>query len=114
MSVLAQGTRWREFSLAELMPETRQRLVELGAPLLLTEVEGRVALAEKKLRAFEQEYGTTLAQLGRNGLPDDASLEMHQDFVEWSGWQRTLEESRQTLASLKPLLERSLAPAPAR
>ena len=95
--------------LAKLVPEAQKRLVEFGAPLLLTEAEGRLALAERKITAFEQKYGMTLAQLRRDGLPDDASMEMHEDFVEWSGWQRTHEESSQILTSLKPFLERSLA-----
>ena len=91
--------------LAKLAPKAQKRLIEFGAPLLLTEAEGRLALAERKITAFEQKYGMTLAQLRQGGLPDDASVEMHQDFVEWSGWQRTQEESGQILASLKPLLE---------
>ncbi len=48
--------------------------------------------------------------LRRNGLPDDANMEMHEDFVEWSGWQRTREEANQVLASLQPLLEKPFAP----
>jgi len=91
--------------LAKLVPEAQKRLVEFGAPLLLTEAEGRLALAERKITAFEQKHGTTLAQLRQDGLPDDASMEMHEDFVEWSGWQRTYAESSQIVASLKLLLE---------
>jgi hypothetical protein len=113
MPRLSKGTGWQEFSLTELVPEARRRLVEFGAPLLLTEAEGRLALAERKLKAFEQKYGTTLAQLRQNGLPNDASMEMHEDFIEWSGWQRTHEEARQILASLQHLLEKPLAPATA-
>jgi hypothetical protein len=111
MSTFPKTTSQQEFSLSELVPEVQQRLVEFGAPLLLTEVEGRLALTERKMRAFERKYGTTFALLLQNGLPDDASLEMHEDFVEWSGWQRTHEESSQILASLKPLMERRLTPA---
>ena len=92
-------------NLAKLAPEAQKRLVELGAPLLLTEAEGRLALAERKINAFEQKHGTTLAQLQQDGLPEDASVEIHEDIVEWSGWQRTYAESSQILTSLKPLLE---------
>lgn len=113
MSTLSKRTGWQEFSLTELLPEARQRLVEFGAPLLLTEAEGRLALAERKIRAFEEKYGATLAQLCRTGLPDSASMEMHEDFIEWSGWQRTHEEASQTFSSLQPLLEKHLAPATA-
>jgi len=71
--------------LAQLIPVARQRLVELGAPLLMTEAEGRLTLAERKIQAFEQKYGVTLSRLRREGLPDDASIEAHEDFIEWSG-----------------------------
>jgi len=104
MPVSSKETGRQEFSLTALTPETWQRLAELGVPLLVTEAEGRLALAERKIRAFERMYGTTLAQLRRNGLPDDASMEMHEDFIEWSGWQRTREEaSRILLSRLKQL-----------
>jgi hypothetical protein len=43
MSTLPKETGWQEFSLTELVPEARQRLVAFGAPLLLTEAEGRLA-----------------------------------------------------------------------
>jgi len=111
MSALSARTGWQE--LLELTPNTRQRLVEFGAPLLLTEVEGRLALAERKIRAFEQKYGMTLTRLRRDGLPNDASIEMHEDFVEWSGWNRTCEETVRVLASLQPLVERAFVPVPA-
>ena len=113
MSISPTDVACEKFSLAELVPEARRRLVEFGAPLLLTEAEGRLALADQKIRAFERKYGTTLVQLRRDGLPDDASMEMHEDFIAWSGWQRTYEEASQILASLKPLVERSLAPVAA-
>ena len=113
MPALPEETGGQEFPLTELVPEARRRLVELGAPLLMTEAEGQLALAEQKIRAFEQKYETTFAQLRQNGLPDDASIEMHEDFIEWSGWQRTREEASQILASVRRLLEESLAPATA-
>jgi hypothetical protein len=108
MSAKSKETHRHRSPLAALMPAARQRLVELGTPLLLTETEGRLALAERKIAAFERKYKTTLASLYRDGLPDDASMAMHEDFVEWSGWQRTYEEASQTLAALPPLLEQSL------
>jgi hypothetical protein len=111
MPALPEEQVCQEFPLTELAPEVRQRLVEFGAPLLLTEAEGRLALAEQKIKAFEQAYGMTLAQLRRNGLPDDATIEMHEDFIEWSGWQRTREEVSQILACVRRLLEKPLAPA---
>jgi hypothetical protein len=113
MSAVAKGMHRRRSALAAMMPEALQRLVELGTPLLLTETEGRLALAERKIASFERKYKITLAELRRDGLPDDASMAMHEDFVEWSGWQRTYEEANQILAALPPLLEKPLAIAAA-
>jgi hypothetical protein len=39
--------------------------------------------------------------LRQDGLPNDASMGMHEDFIEWSGWQRTQEEAGRTIASLR-------------
>jgi len=65
----------------------------------MTQTESRLALAEYKIAAFERKYHTTLTRLRQDGLPDDASLEMHEDFVEWSGWQCTREEAVNLLAA---------------
>ena len=104
----SRRTNRRRFSSQTLAPDIQQRLVELGAPLLLTETEGRLALAERKIAAFERKYHTTIARLRRDGLPDDASMDMHEDFVEWSGWQATREDAARILAALPMAQETSL------
>jgi len=106
---LLDASSWPERSFAALTPEARRRLLELGAPLLRTEAEGRLALAERKIKTFEHKYGTGFVELEHKGLPENADIEMHKDFVEWSGWQRTLEETRQVIASLQPIVETHLA-----
>jgi hypothetical protein len=106
---VSEASNWQEHTFTTLIPEARQRLVELGAPLLQIEAESRLALAEQKIKAFEQKYNTTLSKLQREGLPEGAGIELHEDFVEWSGWQRTREEASQIIASLQPLREPSLA-----
>jgi hypothetical protein len=93
-------TNQQQISYPALTPDIQRRLIALGVPLLLTETEGRLALAERKIANFERKYHTTMARLQRDGLPDDASMEMHEDFVEWSGWQATQEEAVSLLAAL--------------
>ncbi|MFP4394026.1 MAG: hypothetical protein ACLFTI_02080 [Anaerolineales bacterium] len=56
--------------------------------------EDRLTLVKRKIAAFERKYNTTFKHLQEAGLPDDASLKMHEDFIEWAGWQRTYEETR--------------------
>jgi hypothetical protein len=62
----------------------------------------RRKISERKIAGFERKYRTTLAQLRQDGLSDDASMEMHEDFVEWSGWQCTREEAVSLLATGEP------------
>jgi hypothetical protein len=93
-------TSQQQISFQALTPDIQRRLIALGVPLLVTETEGRLALAERKIASFERKYHTTLAQLHQDGLPDDASMEMHEDFVEWSGWQATQAEAVSLLALL--------------
>jgi hypothetical protein len=108
MSGSLKRTSRHHISSQALAPDIQQRLVELGVPLLLTETEGRLALAERKIAVFERKYNTTMARLRRDGLPDDASMEMHEDFVEWSGWQATQEEAARILAALPVAEETSV------
>ena len=73
----------------------------------------QITTLRQEVDRFEQKYGMTLTRLRRDGLPNDASIEMHEDFVEWSGWNRTCEETGRILASLQPLVERAFVPVPA-
>jgi hypothetical protein len=36
-------------------------------------------------------------------------MDIHEDFVEWSGWERTREEAGQIVASLRQFQKKSLA-----
>ena len=113
MSGSPKRTNPHRASSKTLASDIQQRLVELGIPLLLTETEGRLALAERKIAVFERKYHTTLARLRRDGLPDDATMEMHEDFIEWSGWQATREEAARILAALPVAQETAVAAAAA-
>lgn len=88
-------------SLAALPSPERERLALYGAHLLFTEMEGRLALATRELARFEHKYGMTLARLDEVGLPENAGLEAHEDYVEWSGWQATYDETSQILETLQ-------------
>jgi hypothetical protein len=93
-----------EASLAALPPPERERVALYGARLLFTEMESRLALAARELSRFERKYGMTLAHLQEVGLPEDAGLEAHEDYVEWSGWQATYDEASQVLETLQAIL----------
>lgn len=92
-------------SLAALPPPERERLALYGAHLLLTEMKSRLALAANELARFEAKYSLTLAHLNEMGLPADAPVEAHEDYVEWSGWQATYDETSHILETLQTILE---------
>lgn len=94
-----------EASLAALPSAERERVALYGAQLLFTEMKGRLALAARELTRFQSKYGMTLAHLNEVGLPADANLATHEDYVEWSGWQATYEETHQILETLQAILE---------
>ena len=68
-------------------------------------MKSRLALAARELARFESKYGMTIARLNEVGLPEGAGLEAHEDYVEWSGWQATYEETNQILETLQAILE---------
>ncbi|HRV93723.1 MAG TPA: hypothetical protein P5526_16300 [Anaerolineae bacterium] len=92
-------------SLAALPKSERERLTLYGAQILLTEMNSRLALAVREMARFEGKYGQTLAQLEQTGLPQDAGLEAHEDYIEWSGWQASFDEANQTIKALQSILE---------
>jgi hypothetical protein len=94
-----------EASLAALPPSERERVALYGARLLSTEMESRLALAARELARLETKYGMTITHLQEVGLPEDAGLEAHEDFVEWSGWQATYDEASHILETLQRILE---------
>ena len=65
----------------QLNRQQRADIIYHGALLRLSELKKQHFLAESKLREFETKYGQSLSQLERVGLPEDAYLEMHEDYI---------------------------------
>ncbi len=86
-----------------LSPEDRVEIISIGAAFRRLRLEKRLARAQSKVQAFKARYNTTFKQLEADGLPDDADYAMHQDYVEWHYWSRTLEQTRKTLDMLAVL-----------
>lgn len=94
-----------EEKLTTLSPQVKKQMAVYGSYLLLTEVESRLALAKDKLAFFQKKYGVLLDDLNKQGLPDDAGWEMHEDYVEWTGWQASFDEATETLNALKNIVD---------
>ena len=84
---------WIEMPTPELIPILHQ-----GAILRLPYLESRLEEARTQVETFQNKYTTTFAQLNARGLPDNASYEMHEDFIEWEYW---TEVAQQTTAALQ-------------
>ena len=97
-------------AITELMEETQLPEGELasilrqGALLRLPYLEGRLQSAQTEAKRYEDKYRTTLAQLKEHGLPNDASYEFHEDFIEWEYWSDMIANLQQTTAQIRLLL----------
>jgi hypothetical protein len=94
-----------ETSVSALPLEEQEKLARYGALVLAREMEGRLELAKRKLAEFERKYGMNLDRLNQVGLPENAGREEHEDWVEWSSWQGTQEETLEVLNHLRAILE---------
>jgi len=77
-----------------------ERIVRLGIERHVQELEDELKTVRERIAAFELKYGQSLAELQRVGLPDDAGLEAHEDYVEWCSWQGREAELREKLQEM--------------
>jgi hypothetical protein len=77
--------------------EDQREIFNIGTAFRLLDLQKRLAQAQENVRKFEVKYGTTLGILESEGLPEDASYEMHEDYIEWHYWARVREKTQDTL-----------------
>jgi hypothetical protein len=81
-------------------------ILKQGTLLRLPHYEGRLMQARTSVKQFEVKYSTTLTALKSEGLPDDATFEMHEDFIEWEYWSDKAQKTEEMINSMKQLLVR--------
>ncbi len=86
----------------------RERIIRHGVALRAADLQKRLFLANSKVRAFAEHYRTTLEQLEKAGLPDNASLEMHEDYIQWRHWAGVVHQVTQTIAALQHLAHQGI------
>ena len=91
-----------------LPPGEREVIIRHGVALRLSELRKRLFLAQSKTRQFEEKYRTTLARLEAEGLPDDASHEMHEEYILWRHWTETAGKLDADIASLEGIAQHGL------
>lgn len=86
----------------------RQTIISYGAALRLAGLKKRLFLAESKVRHFEDKYHTHLTDLDANGLPDHASVELHEDYIMWHHWAAVADQVKNDIIALQGVVYRSL------
>jgi chromosome segregation ATPase len=81
-----------------------QRIVQLGVERQIQELQEQLAEAQQEIAQFERRFGTSFARLQETGLPEDASMEAHEDYVEWSSWEGRQADLQEQLETLHVLL----------
>ena len=57
--------------------------------------------AKKHIQQFEAQYGMSLSELERQGLPENASVEAHEDYNRWFFWQSVLDRQEKIVKRLR-------------
>jgi hypothetical protein len=97
-----------EQAFAALSREERETIIRHGVALRVADLKQRLFLAQSKLRAFAEQYQTTLEQLDAAGLPDDASYEMHEDYIMWHHWAAVAQQVAQDMLALQDIAQQGL------
>lgn len=98
----------REQTFLSLPDEEREAIISLGATLRTSYLRNRLFLAKSKLQDFEYKYDIPLAQLEREGLPDAADYQMHEDYIMACHWAETAAALERDIAALEPIAQQGL------
>jgi len=92
-------------SAIQLPTQIWQHVVQLGVERYIQELEDQLREAQQQIAEFEHQYGTSFARLQEVGLPEEAGLKAHEDYVEWSSWEGYQAELQERLKKLRAMLE---------
>lgn len=81
-----------------------KHIFRLGVDEHIKELESELARATEKIKTFEAKYKMSFARLEQVGLPNNAGLEAHEDYVEWSSWEGYHVEIESKLDNLRSLV----------
>jgi hypothetical protein len=87
------------------LPQPQQlAIIYQGALWRLADLQKRQFLAQAKVSAFEETYQHTLQEWVQHGLPDDASLAMHEDYILWHHWAEVASQTEGEIQRLEELI----------
>ena len=92
--------------LLRALPVAEQRaILGLGVTFRRVGWEERLRQAKVHVREKESRYGCPLAELEAHGLPADADVAFHEDYVEWHYWESVRQEALRTLEALQQIAQ---------
>lgn len=91
--------------------QQRADIIYHGTLLRLSELRKRRFLAESKVRELEERYAQPLWQLEQERLPQDASIEMHEDYILWGHWVQVAADAAEEIHRLEPIVNQPIPPA---
>lgn len=92
-----------EFAL--LPPEEKTAVISHGVAVRFSDLNKRRFLALGKIRFYEEKYDTTLSELEKSGLPDDADYEMHEEYIMWNHWNNVADQVEKQMEALQPITQ---------
>ncbi|MBN2374192.1 hypothetical protein JXL19_10435 [bacterium] len=90
---------------SSLSTEERDIIIRHGVAFRLSDLQKRLFLAESKVRFFEEKYKKSFDQLEKEGLPDNASFETHEDYIMWHHWLKVIQKESKEIESLKKIAQ---------
>jgi len=91
-------------SAVQLPTQVWQHIVQLGVERHIQELQDQLGEAQQRIAEFERQYGMSFERLQEVGLPKDAGLKVHEDYVEWSSWEGHQTELEEQLENLRAML----------
>ena len=104
----AESTTDIERAFSSLPTEERETIIRPGVALRISDLKQRLFLAQSNVRQLEEHSGATLESLEASGLPDDASWEMHEDYILWRHWTSVAQKTMHDINSLQDIARHGL------
>lgn len=92
-----------EDAFSTLGREERVKIITHGAAFRLSNLRNRLILAQSKIEHFQAKYQRSLKDIEREGLPEDANYEMHEDYIFWHHWSDAAQNAEKEIERLKQI-----------
>jgi len=97
-----------EHIFSSLSVDDKWAIISNGAALYLSSLKKHLFLAQSKIRVLEEKYNISLENLDREGLPDDADFQMHEDYLIWHHWDEKSQKLKKQIELINPIVNEGL------